>query len=106
MIDLDELKRRIDVAKTNYYRNIDHTSWYRYYMIVSAYYEISMIEGRTANENMVYETLLGYVRDLKNNNFRLSDFEINKIMEMEHYLNKELEIKLLKWYIKVGDKNG
>ncbi len=96
MIDLDELKRRIDVAKTNYYRNIDHTSWYKYYMIVSAYYEISMIESRTANEKIVYETLLGYVRDLKNNNFKLSQFEINKIMEMEHYLNKELEIKILK----------
>ena len=96
MIDLDELKRRIDVAKANYYRNNDHTSWYKYYMIVSAYYEISMIEGRTANEKMIYETLLGYVRDLKNNNFKLSDFEINKIMEMEHYLNKELEIKILK----------
>ena len=96
MVDLEDLKRRINVAKTNYYRNIDHNSWYKYYMIVSAFYEISMIESRTANEKMIYETLLDYVLDLKNNNFNLSSFEFNKIMEMEHYLKKELEIKTLK----------
>ena len=47
-------------------------------------------------DKIIYETLLGYVLDLKNNNFNLSNFEINKIMEMEHYLKKLLEIKTLK----------
>ena len=96
MIDLEELKRRINVVKTNYYQNIDHNSWYKYYMIVSAYYEIIMIESRNSNDKTIYEILLDYVLDLKNNNFNLSSFEINKIMEMEHYLKKELEIKTLK----------
>ena len=96
MIDLDDLKRKINVVKTNYYQNKNYNSWYKYYMIVSAYYEITMIESRTANEKVIYKTLLDYVLDLKNNNFNLSNFELNKIMEMEHYLNKELETKILK----------
>ena len=93
MLDLEELKRRIDVVKTNYYKDMNHNNWYKYYMIVSAYYEIITLKDSTRD---IYETLLDYVLDLKNNNFKLSDFEINKIMEMEHYLNKELEIKILK----------
>ena len=93
MLDLEELKRRIDVVKTNYYKDMNHNNWYKYYMIVSAYYEIISLKDSTRD---IYETLLDYVLDLKNNNFKLSDFEINKIMEMEHYLNKELEIKILK----------
>ena len=93
MLDLEELKRRIDVVKTNYYKDMNHNNWYKYYMIVSAYYEIITLKDSTRD---IYETLLDYVLDLKNNNFKLSDFEINKIMEMEHYLNKELEVKILK----------
>ncbi len=96
MIDVEELKRKINIVKDNYYRNNDHNSWYKYYMVVVAHYGIITIESRTANDKAIYETLLEYVLDLKNNNFNLSNFEINKIMEMEHYLKKELEIKTLK----------
>ena len=96
MIDLDDLKRRINVAKTNFYSNKNHNNWYKYYMTVSAYYELVMIESRNANDKSIYETLLNYVLDLKNNSFDLSDYELEKIMEMEHYLNKELNVKTLK----------
>ena len=96
MIDTNELKLKIKIAKENYLNNEDYNSFHKYYMIVCAYYELVMIEKQNIEDKNIYEVLLENLDILKNINQKLLEKEKEKINEMQENLKNELNIKILK----------
>ena len=95
MFDINELKMKIKIVKENYLKEKNYHNWHKYYMIVSACYDLLMVENNINKD--IYELLLDNVIYLKNNLFiEVVDIEKEKLNEMELYLKGELGIKTLK----------
>lgn len=96
MFDINELKMKIKVVKEEYLKEKNYHNWHKYYMIISACYDLLMVENDIIIK-AVYEFLLDNVTYLKNNLFiEIVDIEKAKLNEMELYLKRELGIKTLK----------
>ena len=95
MFDINELKMKIKVVKEEYLKEKNYHNWHKYYMIISACYDLLMVENNINKD--IYELLLENVTYLKNNLFiEVVDIEKEKLNEMELYLKRELGIKTLK----------
>ena len=95
MFDINELKMKIKIVKENYLKEKNYHNWHKYYMIVSACYDLLMVENNINKD--IYELLLDNVIYLKNNLFiEVVDIEKEKLNEMELFLKRELGIKTLK----------
>ena len=95
MFDINELKMKIKVVKEEYLKEKNYHNWHKYYMIISACYDLLMVENNINKD--IYELLLDNVIYLKNNLFiEVVDIEKEKLNEMELYLKGELGIKTLK----------
>ena len=95
MFDINELKMKIKVVKEEYLKERNYHNWHKYYMIVSACYDLLMVENNINKD--IYELLLENVTYLKNNLFiEVVNIEKEKLNEMELYLKRELGIKTLK----------
>ena len=95
MFDINNLKIKIKVVKEEYLKEKNYHNWHKYYMIVSACYDLLMVENNINKD--IYELLLDNVIYLKNNLFiEIVDIEKEKLNEMELYLKRELGIKILK----------
>ena len=95
MFDINKLKMKIKVVKEEYLKEKNYHNWHKYYMIISACYDLLMVENNINKD--IYELLLDNVIYLKNNLFiEVVDIEKEKLNEMELYLKRELGIKTLK----------
>lgn len=95
MFDINELKIKINIVKAEYLKEKNYYNWHKYYMIISACYDLLMVENNINKD--IYELLLDNVTYLKNNLFiEVVDIEKEKLNEMELYLKRELDIKTLK----------
>ena len=95
MFDINELKIKIKIVKEEYLKEKNYHNWHKYYMIISACYDLLMVENNINKD--IYELLLENVTYLKNNLFiEIVDIEKEKLNEMELSLKRELGIKTLK----------
>ena len=96
MFDINDLKMKIKVVKEEYLKEKNYHNWHKYYMIISACYDLLLLDYSIDNTN-IHELLLDNVIYLKNNLFiDIVDIEKEKLNEMELYLKRKLGIKTLK----------
>ncbi len=92
MFDINNLKIKIKVVKEEYLKEKNYHNWHKYYMIVSACYDLLMVENNINKD--IYELLLDNVIYLKNNLFiEIVDIEKEKLNEMELYLKNKIDCK-------------